>query len=376
MLRNLLKKLRKENGQSAVMFGLLLPLILGVTALVIDAGIPFVTKVNLQSAADAAALAAAGELPSTADAIAAAKRYAGLNGVEPGEIRVTVPYRGDSNQIEVVCTRNVPYTFARIFGLTDVDVSARAVAARSGMDGAFGYAVFSGDPNFELNFYGSNTVVNGGVHSNQKLTMYGSNIRVTGVSEAASDFTMNGSYENLLSCRGRTVTVRGENNQIGTRTVSAAAVVEMPDFSDLIKAEAEAAGQVYHGDKTFNGCNVDVRSSMYIDGNLTINGDRFSGNGAILVSGNITFNGSNISSGGASVCFYSQNGNIIINGDGATLDGLVYAPNGAITVNGSRTTFNGRVIGARVFFNGDSYTVSPGSQSFSFMESGSVKLTE
>lgn len=38
-------------------------------------------------------------------------------------------------KIEVVCTKKVSYTFARILGFTDADVSARAVAQKKGFDG-------------------------------------------------------------------------------------------------------------------------------------------------------------------------------------------------------------------------------------------------
>ena len=90
-------------------------------------GAMYSTKAELQNAADAAALAAARRLPNIGAAITTAEYYAELNGVD-NEITATTPYDGDSTKIEVVCTRNVPYTFARVLGFTDIDISARAVA--------------------------------------------------------------------------------------------------------------------------------------------------------------------------------------------------------------------------------------------------------
>lgn len=371
-----LKRLRKENGQAVALFGVLLVVMLGMAALVVDLGVRFVAKRKVQNAADAAAMAGAYELPNAASAASKAKQYAKDNGISEGHVQISVPYSGDANKIEVICSADVSFTFARIFGYEGTTVSGRAVAARSGMGGAFGYAVFSGDPNYELPFYGSFSVIHGGVHSNGHFTINGNNVTIEGCAEAGGRFTMNGSNEVIQGpCQGSPLTIRGQNNNVPNQIPSGASYIDMPDFTDLIKQEAQASGKVYNSSQTFNGCNVDVSHSMYINGDLTVNGDRFSGNGAILVKGNITFNGSNISSSGNEVCFYTQNGSII-NGDRPTLDGILYAPNGSIIFNASGVTVNGRVIGKKVIFNGEKYTVSPGGQEFKYVSGGGVKLVE
>ena len=266
--------------------------------------------------------------------------------------------------IEVVCTKNVSFSFARVLGFINRNVSARAVAEKSGMEkGPFDFTIFSGDPNFTLTFNGSNTTVNGSAHSNYKFSINGSNQLITGNAEAVSAFTMNGSHQTISgSVQASKITTNGGNIKIGEEIESAASWIDMPDFSDMIQAEAEAAGQAYTGNKTYNGGYLNVDSPIYIDGNLTVNGSHFTGKGVVLVSGNITFNGSNLRSSGASVCFYSENGNITINGAHAELDGLVYAPKGTISMNGSHQTVNGRVIGNKVNFNGSNYnfTAEPG----------------
>ena len=90
---NLLKKLRKEeNGQSLVMVALLLVVLLSFSALVIDVGMLYVTKAQLQNAADAGALAGAA-VPSS-DTIVKAEEYARSNGVDdtvPGTTIIVDP---------------------------------------------------------------------------------------------------------------------------------------------------------------------------------------------------------------------------------------------------------------------------------------------
>ncbi|MGI6551003.1 MAG: pilus assembly protein TadG-related protein [Syntrophomonadales bacterium] len=120
--------IKNEDGTALVLVAVLMVGLMGCAALVIDVGAMYSTKAELQNAADAAALAAARRLPNIGAAITTAEYYAELNGVEEYEITATTPYDGDSTKIEVVCTRNVPYTFARVLGFTDIDISARAVA--------------------------------------------------------------------------------------------------------------------------------------------------------------------------------------------------------------------------------------------------------
>lgn len=368
---------RSESGQSAVLFALLLVAVMGFTALSIDLGQVHLAKSEMQNAADSAAMAAAYDLPNAGTAINTAKRYAELNGADSTLTVATTPYNGDSNKIEVVCTKKVSYTFARVLGFNEKEVSARAVAASSGSVGAFGYAVFSGDPNFQLAIYGGSTTIGGGVHSNGSIIMTGNNENIAGVMEASTRIEIYGGNENIGGIlQAAQLITYGEGQHFGGRDQTATAYVEMPDFSDLVRQEAENAGQVYHGSRTFNGCNIDVNKPIYIDGDLTINGDSFSGSGVVLVKGNITFNGSNVSSSGNAICFYSETGNIVIHGDDSQLDGMLYAPKGSITLNGSRQIIRGRVIGNRVFFTGDGYNISGGGGNIGGMPKGGVTLVE
>lgn len=117
-----------ETGAIAIIVALFLVALLVVAALVIDLGLLYQTKRELQTAADAGALAGAWELPKVGAAESVAFTYAGKNDVQAPETDASTPYSGDPTKIEVVCTRTVPLTFARVIGHSASVVSARAVA--------------------------------------------------------------------------------------------------------------------------------------------------------------------------------------------------------------------------------------------------------
>lgn len=124
-----------EDGQVLVLFALLLVVLMGFAALAVDVGSMTLTKTKLQSAADAAALAGAQDLPDESIAENTAVEYAKNNGVQESDITATAGYDYDPNKIEVVCKKKVSHTFARVIGFTDTDISARAVAQKKGFNG-------------------------------------------------------------------------------------------------------------------------------------------------------------------------------------------------------------------------------------------------
>ena len=121
---------KNESGQALVLFALLAIVLIGIAALVIDAGLAYAARAKAQNAADAAALAGAQDLPSFEAAIDKAKDYAEHNGIERENTTATAPYDGDEDKIEVICTNDVRYTLARVLGLEGTNVSARAVAKK------------------------------------------------------------------------------------------------------------------------------------------------------------------------------------------------------------------------------------------------------
>jgi Flp pilus assembly protein TadG len=115
----------RESGQALVILVVFLPVLIGFAALVLDVGNWYAQKRFVQNAADAAVLAGAQNLPDSSAAQAMAESYVSKNG--GGVTNVTFP---TSDKIHVVVTRNVPTYFAKLFGLSSVNVAAKATASR------------------------------------------------------------------------------------------------------------------------------------------------------------------------------------------------------------------------------------------------------
>jgi hypothetical protein len=127
-MTSLRRRIRCDSGQVFVFVAFVLMALVGMAALVIDGGSWYRAQRHLQTAADAAALAGAQELPtkpSTATDVAldyAQRNYAGVP--DPA---VTFP---DTATIDVHATATAPGIFARIYGAAfdEVDISAHAQA--------------------------------------------------------------------------------------------------------------------------------------------------------------------------------------------------------------------------------------------------------
>jgi Putative Flp pilus-assembly TadE/G-like len=135
--------LKRERGQIVPMFALMLILLIGFMALVIDFGTIFASRRALQNAADAAALAGAKELETqmlggSASPPTAAQTWAARNGVAtpgatcPADGTPTITYNRPSattaNSWEVMTSRMVHLTFAPVVGINDICVQTKAVA--------------------------------------------------------------------------------------------------------------------------------------------------------------------------------------------------------------------------------------------------------
>lgn len=335
--------LKSNKGTTLVLMTFILTIALCMSAVVVDVARVIVEKQKLQNAVDSAALAAAVELPDTNAALDVANHYIVENGYGPQDIRVS--FTDSNTRININGIKKIDYLFARILGFTSKNTECNASAITDTIRAAFDYVLFSGSTSKDLIINGSNLYVDGSTHTNSNFIANGSKQTITGACEAVRNLIINGS-----------------KIDIGSR-VNGASFVEMPDFSEAIKAQAENAGTSYSSTKTYTGSYINVDRPIYVNGDIYVNGSHFRGNGCILATGNIVFNGSNLyDSTDDAVCFYSQNGNIIINGSNAELSGIVYAPNGSIIMNGSNQTVKGRVIGKNLTFNGSGLTVagSPG----------------
>jgi hypothetical protein len=121
---------RRESGQAVVMVVLLLAVLLGMAAAVLDVGSWFRADRRLQATVDAAALAGAHALPeSTGDAMALALEYGDKNGggIAAGNISFSTTVL-PNDTITVEAEEPAPGFFSKVFGIASVQVHARAKA--------------------------------------------------------------------------------------------------------------------------------------------------------------------------------------------------------------------------------------------------------
>jgi Flp pilus assembly protein TadG len=124
----LLKILKSQKGAVAMLLAAALPAFIGIGALALDMGQIYVNRAQLSTATDAAALAGAQELPRfPEDALSGAIDYGTRNGATLAAADILIG--GTNNDtITVKASREVPLTFARVFGMETITVSASATA--------------------------------------------------------------------------------------------------------------------------------------------------------------------------------------------------------------------------------------------------------
>ena len=123
--------LRNQRGAVVALAVLAIPVMLAMGALIIDMGNLYWNKAQLSNAADAAALAAAQELPRfPTQAERVADEYLRSNGYykDNNDHKPLIVLLDDNRAIEVTLTRDVTVMFAGIFGQTKVPVTAKAKA--------------------------------------------------------------------------------------------------------------------------------------------------------------------------------------------------------------------------------------------------------
>ncbi len=119
--------MKRENGQSMVIFAVALVAMLACCALSIDIGVMAAAKSDLQVAADAAALAGAQALPDDPDeAREVAEAYARTNGDPQDAIRITIG--SDNRSITVEIDRTADHRFGRLLDVNSTGLYAKATA--------------------------------------------------------------------------------------------------------------------------------------------------------------------------------------------------------------------------------------------------------
>lgn len=140
MLRSLFRTFRaRENGQALVLFAGGLVVFLGLVSMSIDVGRFVWARTQMQSAVDAAALAAAGGMPSTTAATANANQYwtdnSGFIRSQGQNVVFNVTFPGGTNRgVSIHAEADIPTWFAKFFGVGHWHVSADGAAASTVLD--------------------------------------------------------------------------------------------------------------------------------------------------------------------------------------------------------------------------------------------------
>jgi Flp pilus assembly protein TadG len=137
--RESVKGRRDQRGQSLVLVVISMTVLLGMAALVLDLGLGWYAKRQLQASVDAAALAGAQELPSNANAVARAHEFivknptrgvSDLQDTTTTKCLATAPGCSPVNALTVKATAKADTAFARIFGINSMTVGAKATACQ------------------------------------------------------------------------------------------------------------------------------------------------------------------------------------------------------------------------------------------------------
>lgn len=164
-IKNKLRLLAGERGQSIIILAFAVVVLLVFVGIAIDVGLLYGRRIQLSRAVDAAALAAAMELPDEDAAQYRAEQFVRINGFDPDEanVNVTPGYLvgiGTSNFLTVTARLPMETMFMRFVGWEVVEVPALAVAeykspievyasqhSESGKTGAVNLSVFGEDSN-------------------------------------------------------------------------------------------------------------------------------------------------------------------------------------------------------------------------------------
>lgn len=116
--------------------------ICGMAGFAVDVGAFYQAHRKQQAIADAAALAAAGDLPaSTGQATSDAQSYASKNGGSVADIAFSSTYM-DNDTVTVKATKTVPTTFLGVLGINSATVTATATVRAENLQTATGAAPF------------------------------------------------------------------------------------------------------------------------------------------------------------------------------------------------------------------------------------------
>lgn len=369
--------IRNQEGSTAILVAVLLPVLIGFMALAFDMGYMFLYKNHMQVAADSAALVAAGSRQKNQDintaqawALTATQANGYTHGIDGTVITVNIPpggsasYAADTHFVRVTVAQPVSVFFAGIFGINRLSVSATAVSGPAPSSMPCLLTLASSMPS-AVSMMGNGTLIanNCGMYVNSNS---GTALTVTGtVTVKANPIKVVG---------GSSV---DKNSNVSPITNGATAIADpfaslaMPAFTSCTYTNFKKAGNgpltlnpgTYCGGISITGTHsVTFNSGMYVlyGGGMTlasnispITGSNLtfynSGNGTSYPYGNISFSGGGVSAlsapttGTYAGMLVMQNPNntldATVNGNAeSTLAGNFYFPKNNVNLGGTSST--------------------------------------
>jgi hypothetical protein len=362
-----------RRGQTLVLATISLVALIGISALTVDIGMLYSTRRRMQTAADAAVVAAATALRDGQSVTNSATDVSSLNAFTNGKNNVVVKvnnppssgaYAGNSSYVEVIITQPQPTYFLRALGYTLLGLSARAVSG-----GISGPACI----------YALNPSANNAVYVNGNGTLAGScGMIVDSSSSAALYVNGNDTINMQIAVVGNYVA----NGSISFSPQPKTKVASLPD--PLAYLQPPTVGACNHNNFTTSATTVNLTpgvycGGIYINGNATVTlqaGTYILNGGGLYMNGNGTLNGTGVTfyntQGFSSLGQIYFNGNETLNLSAPTsgpLQGILFFQDRTVNnppaayVNGN---FGSTIKGALYFSKSQLYYNGNGAQNASY----------
>lgn len=383
---------RDESGAVAVLVAACLTVLMGMTAFAVDFGMMAECKGELQNAADAAALAAAADLgagSTRATVKQTAEKYCTANGFDPDRDDVAMTVQTAGKTVKVSLSREMTTGFSSVLtGQRTRSISAEATAEATSIFGGCPYAMFAGkrieDDGSGITVTGNDITISGNIHSNSDISMRNATIVDGCVATAVRRVSISEGrgYENSIaldmpsfrSFQSALDVMPGRVSFGGNVTKSS-----KDGFAELVdEALARYHEQMGMGDDGY----LTEGLFIHITGNLRFNGHNSTAYQAefpivLVVDGDIDLNGAPLNSTvDFPVSIMSKNGDITVNGGGATYTGILYAPEGDITLNGNDAAFVGSIVAQNIRKSGGKISVRYSEDADAFLPLTKVHLIE
>lgn len=141
-----------ENGSGLLLFALIFLIIMGISGVVVDAGILYKTKSELRKTANAAVLSGAQELTNSDDAVTAVVQNILQADDELGSLKELLIKPNGENKLKINLEKDIPLYFMKIFNINSVVINASASAGIAPLTRSVGAVPLGIDKSIQLEY--------------------------------------------------------------------------------------------------------------------------------------------------------------------------------------------------------------------------------